>query len=211
MSIDIKAAETQSLAALKTIRLGFALTGSLCTLRMAVEMMAHLRSCGALITPILSTTVASVDSRFGSAQDWRRHIIDAAGNPDIIDSIPLAEPIGPKKLFDILLICPCSGNTIAKLAQGIADTAVLMAAKSHLRNGRPLLIAPSTNDGLAANAKNIGELLNRKHVYFVPFGQDDYRNKPRSLLADMSQVPQALVAALHGEQLQPLLVHSIAK
>jgi dipicolinate synthase subunit B len=146
-----------------------------------------------------------VSSRFGTAAD---HIETAA---EICGALPLhtisqVEPIGPKKLLDILIIAPCTGNTIAKLAHGIADTPITMAAKSHLRNGRPVLIAISTNDGLAGAAENIGKLLNRKHIYFVPFRQDDPVEKPTSIVADFSMIPRAMEHALCGSQIQPILL-----
>jgi len=128
----------------------------------------------------------------------------------VIDSLVKAEPIGPKKLLDVLVICPCTGNTLAKLANGITDSTVTLAAKAHLRNGRPLVLCPATNDALAASAKNIGALLDKKHVYFVPFRQDDPQGKPTSLVADFSLVPDAIAAALEGRQLQPLLLGSPA-
>ena len=128
------------------------------------------------------------------------------GSTTVIDTIPAAEPIGPKKLFDLIIVAPCTGNTIAKLAAGISDTAVTMAAKAHLRNGRPVVVAVASNDGLSAGAKNIGELLNRKNYYFVPFGQDNALQKPCSLVADFSQIPETVEAALRGEQLQPVLL-----
>ena len=157
------------------------------------------------VTPIFSLAAQTVDSRFGAA--WE-HLDRAAAicERDVITTIDQAEPIGPKKLLDILVIAPCTGNTLAKLAHGIADTPVTMAAKSHLRNGRPLLIAVSTNDALAGAAENIGKLLNRKHIYFVPFGQDDPHNKPNSMVADFTQLPQALEMALLGQQIQPILI-----
>ena len=159
------------------------------------------------IVPILSETAAATSTRFGRAEDWQARILDICGR-GIIDSIREAEPIGPQGLLDVLVIAPCTGNTLAKLAAGIADTAVTMAAKAHLRNGRPLLIAPATNDGLSVSASSIGALLARKYIYFVPFGQDDPQNKPTSLMADFSLVAEAAQAALEGRQLQPLLLGS---
>ena len=126
----------------------------------------------------------------------------------VIATIRDAEPIGPKKLLDVLVICPCTGNTLAKLAAGVTDSSVTMAAKAHLRNGRPLVIAVSTNDGLAASAKNIGTLLDKKNVYFVPFRQDDPEKKPTSLVADFTRIPDVIEAAMRGEQLQPVLLGS---
>lgn len=188
------------------LKIGFALTGSHCTLEKALAAMECLRELGAEIMPIVSPAMIQYDTRFGSAESWRERLLKASGQEHLIESIPAAEPIGPQALLDVLLIAPCSGNTLAKLANGITDTAVLMAAKAHLRNLRPLVLAVSTNDGLGANAKNIGLLLNSKHLYFVPFGQDDASAKPNSLSADMAYIPQTIAAALRGQQLQPILL-----
>ncbi|MCL2818081.1 MAG: dipicolinate synthase subunit B [Clostridiales bacterium] len=187
------------------VKVGFAVTGSHCTLAEAVKAMEEVRKAGAEITPILSFSVKNEDTKFGKAEDWRGKISEICGNP-IIDSIVLAEPIGPQRLLDVLLIAPCSGNTLAKLALGISDSPVLMAAKAHLRNQKPLVLAISTNDGLGANAKNLGLLLNTKNVYMVPFGQDNPKEKAGSLLSDMKRIPGALTEALAGRQLQPLLL-----
>ena len=155
--------------------------------------------------PIFSSAAGSIDTRFGMAAEHLRIAEAICGNPPIL-TIAQAEPIGPKKLLDALIIAPCTGNTLAKLAHSIADTSVTMAAKSHLRNGRPVLVAVSTNDALAGAAENIGKLLGRKHYYFVPFGQDDPDGKPTSMVADFSRIPEALDAALKGIQLQPILL-----
>ena len=157
------------------------------------------------LVPIFSFNAATIDSRFGSAQEHMRLAREICGEQPIC-TIQDAEPIGPKKLLDLLIIAPCTGNTLAKLAHGIADTPVTMAAKSHLRNGRPLLIAPATNDALAASAENIGKLLARKNIYFVPFRQDDPAGKPTSMIADFTQIPEAADAAMQGKQLQPVLL-----
>jgi dipicolinate synthase subunit B len=186
-------------------RVAFVLTGSYCQLAAALEAMSALVVAGAKVLPVISYSVNDFDSRFGTAEEWRQLIKAKSGAEDIIDSLNKAEPIGPGGLTDALVIAPCSGNTIAKLALGITDTPALMAAKSHLRGGKPLVIAVSTNDGLAANAKNIGLLLNSKNIYFVPFGQDEPSKKPTSLLARMDLLPQAVAAALDNYQLQPLL------
>lgn len=186
-------------------KIGFALTGSFCTLDLAVSQMAALHQLGAQILPVISYHVRDMDSRFGTAEYWRKRILDASGAEQIIDNIPDAEPIGPKRLCEIMLIAPCTGNTISKLANGVIDTPVLLAAKSHLRNAGPLVIAVATNDGLSANAKNIGKLLNYKHIYFVPFGQDNPMGKPNSLVAHMDQIPQTLESAFAGKQIQPIL------
>lgn len=186
------------------LRVGFALCGSFCTFEKAIALMTALVGQGAEVTPILSFNAARLDTRFGRAADLRRRIETVAGRA-AIDSIQGAEPIGPKGLLDILLVAPCTGNTLAKLAAGIVDTPVTMAVKSHLRGERPVVLAVSTNDGLAAAAKNIGALLERRHYYFVPFEQDDAFAKPRSLVADLSLAEDALVLALQGRQLGPLL------
>ena len=155
------------------------------------------------VVPIVSECTADTDTRFGAAHDLMREM-ERICDHRVISTVKGSEPIGPQKLLDLLIICPCTGNTLGKLAAGITDTSVTMAAKAHLRNGRPLLIAPSTNDGLSASAASIGTLLARKHIYFVPFGQDDPEKKPASLVADFTQVADAAQAALEGRQLQPM-------
>ncbi len=187
----------------KTI--GFALCGSFCTHARAMEALEQVKARFARVVPIVSQCVADTDTRFGSAHDLMREM-ERICDHRVISTVKAAEPIGPQKLLDLLIICPCTGNTLGKLAAGITDTSVTMAAKAHLRNQRPLLIAPSTNDGLAASAPSIGALLGRKYIYFVPFGQDDPEKKPTSLVADFSQVADAARAALEGRQLQPLLL-----
>lgn len=186
------------------LRLGFALTGSFCTFSKALASMEKCRELGYEILPILSPAAYSTDTRFGEAAAWIEKIEALCGRKIIAD-IPGAEPIGPKNMTDILLVAPCTGNTLAKLANGITDTAVTMAVKSHLRGGKPVVLAVSTNDALSGSAANLGTLLNRRHYYFVPFQQDDPIKKPTSLVADFSQIPQTLDAALKGQQLQPLL------
>lgn len=186
------------------MELGFAMCGSFCTFSRVFPVMEQLVGRNS-VTPIFSDAAYAVDSRFGTAA---AHIARAAalcGRPPL-HTLAEVEPIGPKKLLDALVIAPCTGNTLAKLAHGIADTPVTMAAKSHLRNGRPVLIAVSTNDALAGAAENIGRLLARKHYYFVPFRQDDPEGKPASLVADFAAIPAALEAAMAGRQLQPLLL-----
>ena len=183
--------------------IGFALTGSFCTFQKALTAMRHLRDDGYRLLPILSFNAYSLDTRFGKSADFNREIEEICDHP-IIHTIEAAEPIGPKKLLDALLICPCTGNTLAKLAAGIADTPVTLAAKSHLRNQRPVIIAVSTNDALAAAAKNIGELQNRRHYYFVPYQQDEPESKPTSIVADFSRCNEAVAAALAGKQLRPV-------
>ena len=183
---------------------GFALCGSFCTYELVFPVMEELaKRCS--VIPIFSGISSTVDSRFGRASDFLARAEQITGNVPLL-TIPAVEPIGPKKLLDALVIAPCTGNTLAKLAHSIADTPVTMAAKSHLRNGRPVLIAVSTNDALAGAAENIGKLLARRHYYFVPFGQDDPYNKPTSIVADFQKIPQALHAALEGYQLQPVLL-----
>ena len=184
-------------------RLGLALCGSYCTYEKLFAALPGLKEQYDLI-PILSDTAAETDTRFGRAADHIRRLAELTGRR-VITTIAEAEPLGPKEPMDALLIAPCTGNTLAKLSQGITDSSVTMAAKAHLRNGRPLVLAFSTNDGISGSAENIGRLLNRKHVYFVPFGQDDPAKKPRSLQADFSLLAETVEAALRGEQLQPIL------
>lgn len=190
---------------MEPIRVGFAFCGSFCTYHQAMTALEQVHARYGDVTPIVSEASAATDSRFGPAHEYMREMERICGKR-VIDSIPKAEPIGPKHLLDVLVICPCTGNTLAKLANGITDTTVTMAAKAHLRNGGPVVLCMATNDGLAASARNIGTLLDKKHVYFVPFGQDDPAEKPTSLVADFSQVCDAIDAALRGEQLQPLLL-----
>lgn len=197
--------EREKITCLNGIRIGYGLCGSFCTFSKAIEQIRRLRDQGADITPLMSFNAASLDTRFGTAESFRREIEEITGK-SIICTIEGAEPIGPKKMFDVLVLCPCTGNTIAKLAAGITDSPITMAAKSHVRNSRPVVIAVSTNDGLSGSAKNIGTLLNYKSYYFVPFGQDDFRKKPRSLIADFNELPEAVLAALNGVQMQPILI-----
>lgn len=186
------------------LRVGFALCGSFCTLSQVLPVLEELAGTGAEITPIMSETVYSTDTRFGSAADIRKRITGAAGR-DIIHTVKDAEPIGPRRLLDALIIAPCTGNTLSKLANAVTDTPVTMAAKAHLRNGGPVIIAIATNDGLGASAKNIGILLNTRNCYFVPFRQDDCGNKPDSLVSHFNLIPQTLEDALGGKQCQPVL------
>ncbi len=190
---------------LKNASIGFAMTGSFCTFAKVVPQIKHLKDLGADIHPIMSEIAYSTDTRFGTAAQFVKEIENITGRK-IIHSIQGAEPIGPKKFLDALIVAPATGNTIAKLAGGITDSAVAMAAKANLRNARPLIIAISTNDALGASAKNIGLLMNMKNIYFVPFGQDDPVNKPKSIVADMSKIEQTLIHALDGVQIQPLLM-----
>lgn len=186
------------------INVGYALTGSFCTFSKSIRVLEELSEIYNII-PILSENSATTDTRFGTADSHIKRIEEITGH-SVIKSINEAEPIGPKKLLDILVISPCTGNTIAKLANGIADTSVTLSAKSHLRNNRPLVIAVSTNDGLGANAKNIGTLLARKNFYFVPFGQDDHIEKANSLVAHFEKLPETIEFALTGRQLQPIII-----
>ncbi|MEE0111591.1 MAG: dipicolinate synthase subunit B [Oscillospiraceae bacterium] len=186
------------------MKVGFAMCGSFCTYSKVFPIM-ELLSRDYQVVPVFSEAAYTVDSRFGTAKEHIETAQEICGT-EPLHTISQVEPIGPKKLFDILVIAPCTGNTLAKLAHGIADGPVTMAAKSHLRNGRPVLVAVSTNDALAGAAENIGKLLARKHYYFVPFGQDDACGKPTSMVADFTKIPQALEAALEGRQLQPILL-----
>ncbi|MGN1107319.1 MAG: dipicolinate synthase subunit B [Huintestinicola sp.] len=192
------------LTSLEGKKIGIAMCGSFCTFSKAFEQMIKLKAAGAELTPIMSYHASTLDTRFGTAEENIMTAESICGR-GVINTIPLAEPIGPKRMFDLLIVCPCTGNTLAKLAIGITDNPVTMAVKSHLRNGRPVLIAVSTNDALSASAKNIGTLLNTKNIYFVPFKQDDFIKKPRSAVADFSQIPAAAIAAIEGRQIQPIL------
>ncbi len=186
------------------MNIGFAMCGSFCTYAQVFPVMEELAKKHN-ITPIFSPVSYTTDSRFGTSAEHIQRATDICGKVPL-HTIAEVEPIGPKKLLDALIIAPCTGNTLAKLAHSIADTSVTMAAKSHLRNGRPVLIAVSTNDALGGAAENIGRLLGRKHYYFVPYRQDDPTGKPTSMVADFSKIPQALDAALTGYQLQPMLL-----
>ena len=186
------------------MEIGFALCGSFCTFSEVFPIMEELAKYHHII-PIFSFAASSVNSRFGTAQEHMRRAENICGSVPL-HSIEAVEPIGPKKLLDALIVAPCTGNTLAKLAHSIADTPVTMAVKSHLRNGRPVIIAISTNDALGGAAENIGKLMVRKHYYFVPFRQDDAANKPTSIVADFTSIPQTLDAALAGRQIQPMLL-----
>lgn len=188
------------------ITVGFAMCGSFCTFKaVTAELRKLAKINGINIIPIMSGNAFSLDTRFGEAAMWQSEIKNICKN-EIIHTTEQAEPIGPKKLLDALIIAPCTGNTLAKLASGITDTPVTLAAKAHLRNSRPVIIAVSTNDALSGAAKNIGELLNRKNYYFVPFGQDNANGKPRSMVADFSLIKQTLDSALEGKQQQPIII-----
>ena len=190
---------------LKNIKIGFALTGSFCTFQKTIEQIEKLVKLGAEVIPIMSYNSYTLDTKFGTASEHINRIKQIT-NKEIIHTIQEAEPIGPKKMTDIMLIAPCSGNTMAKLANGITDTPVTMAAKSHLRNQKPLVIAISTNDALSGSAENIGKLLNRKNYYFVPFRQDNPITKPTSLVFDSNMIINTLEKALELEQIQPILL-----
>lgn len=192
------------------LRIGFAITGSHCTIHEVTQVMKRLVDEGAEVTPIISYSVDSMNTRFGKAEDWK-HQFQEITHKELISSIPDAEPIGPTKMFDCVVIAPCTGNTLAKLANGIIDSPVLMAAKSHLRNQRPLVVAISSNDGLGLNARNIGTLLITKNIYLVPFGQDNPEVKANSLVAHMDKIPDTILMACAGKQIQPVLVDYLVK
>lgn len=185
--------------------IGFAMTGSFCTFKKVLEEMERLAEAGARLVPIMSRNACTTDTRFGRAADICERVEGICGR-HIISTVAEAEPIGPKGYLDLLIIAPCTGNSLAKLAAGIADTSVTMAAKAHLRNSKPVLVAVSTNDGLANAAKNIGSLMNYKNICFVPFRQDDYIKKPTSVVADMTRILPAAKEALEGRQIQPVLL-----
>lgn len=187
---------------LSGLRVGFAVCGSFCTFGRAFEALGELVELGCEVTPIMSHNAYTLDTRFGTAQQHAARLFELTGKT-VIHDIPAAEPVGPKKMFDVLVVAPCTGNTLAKLALGIVDTPVCMAVKSHLRNERPVVIAVSTNDALSGAAKNIGALRNYKNFYFVPLAQDDPLAKPFSLVANFGLIPRTIMAALDGKQLQP--------
>lgn len=186
----------------KSIGIGF--TGSFCTYEKVFHALEELKQTGASLLPVFSDHAATIDSRFGSSQEFLARARELT-EKEPITTIPQAEPIGPKGLMDILVIAPCTGNTLSKLANGISDTPVLMAAKSHLRNNRPLVISLSTNDALGMNLKNIGILLNTKNIYFVPFGQDNFEAKPNSMTAFTELLPETIACALNYQQIQPVI------
>ena len=185
-------------------RIGYALCGSFCTLKKMIDQMETLARAGYDIVPIMSANTYSTDTRFGTAESFRERVENICGRP-VLHTLAEVEPFGPKKLLDLLVVAPCTGNTLGKLAGGIADSVVTFACKAHLRNARPVILAVSTNDALAASAENIGKLLGRKHFYFVPFGQDAPEEKPCSMVAVFSLLPETVEAALEGRQLQPVL------
>lgn len=191
---------------MENLNVGFAMCGSFCTFSSVIEQMqALLKNENVNIIPIMSSTAYSTDTRFGKSSYFKEKI-EKMTNNSIVHTIAGAEPIGPKKLLDILIIAPCTGNTLAKLANGITDSPVTLAAKAHLRNQRPVVIAVSTNDALSSSAKNIGQLMNYKNIFFVPMKQDDFSNKPTSVVADFSLIEQSMKYALEGIQIQPVLL-----
>ncbi len=191
---------------LKNIKIGLGITGSFCNLKDIKSVITNLRDEGAeKIIPIISYSIQEEINRFGTPKETIKQLEELTSNK-VVDTISKAEPIGPQNLIDILVIAPCTGNTIAKLSNAITDTPVLMAAKSHLRNNKPVLLGIASNDALGANAKNIGELLNTKNIYFVPFKQDDYEKKPKSLVYDFNLLTNSILQALDSKQIQPILL-----
>lgn len=190
---------------LKGLNLGIGICGSFCTFKDVIKEIKNLVELGINVYPVFSFNAQSIDTRFGKAEDIIKTIKDITGN-NIITTIEDAEPIGPTNFLDAFLVAPCTGNTMAKLNKGITDTPVLMACKSNLRNNKPVILALATNDALGANLENIGGLINKKNIYFVPFGQDDYIKKPKSMIANFSSIPEAIEKSLNGEQLQPIIV-----
>ena len=190
---------------MRTERVGFAVSGSFCTHEQVLKALEQLTAVYETVVPIVSETSAFTDTRFGDARELLDTVERLTGRK-AVSTIREAEPIGPKKLLDVLVVAPCTGNTLGKLSCGITDTAVTLAVKAHLPTEQPMLLAVATNDGLSGAARNLGELLVRKNIYFVPFGQDDPAGKPCSLVADFSRLPDTVDAALRGEQIQPLLL-----
>ncbi len=187
------------------IKIGFGLTGSHCTIAEVLPYLKQLKDEGAEITPIFSPAVLTTNSRYGTAKELLQEVTQITGEEPLATIVEV-EPIGPQKTLDVMVVAPCTGNTLAKLALGITDTSVTMACKAQLRNNRPVVLAISTNDGLSANARNLGTLLNRKNVYFVPFGQDAPQSKQASLNAKTSLIPETILEALNQRQIQPLLI-----
>lgn len=183
---------------------GFAITGSFCTYEKIKDVVRRLVEEDNRVIPIFSNSAQTVNCRFGNARDFIIEIQEITGEHGIF-TLQEAEPIGPKAFLDVLVIAPCTGNTMAKLCAGITDSPVLMAAKAHMRNEKPVVISVSTNDALGANLKNIGELMNTKNIYFVPFGQDDYVKKPKSMIAHVDQISETVEEALKGRQIQPVI------
>lgn len=188
--------------------IGYGITGSFCTFAKTRKEVVRLAEMGANVIPIFSYQAQSCDTRFGSAKEFVEGICEITGNEGI-KTMQQAEPIGPNNFLDIMVIAPCTGNSAAKLCNGITDTPVLMAAKAHMRNGKPLVIAISTNDALGVNFKTIGGLMNMKNIYFVPFGQDNHKSKPNSMIAKMELLPETIEAAMRGKQIQPIVVADV--
>ena len=184
--------------------IGYGITGSFCTFAQTRKQVIRLKEMGAKITPIFSFQTQTLDTRFGSAKEFVEGICEITDSEGI-RTIPEAEPIGPNNYLDVMVIAPCTGNTAAKLCNGIVDSPVLMAAKAHMRNGKPLVIAISTNDALGMNFKNIGALMNMKNIYFVPFGQDNHKSKPNSMIAHLELLPETIEYAMKGKQIQPVI------
>ena len=190
---------------MKDIKIGYAICGSFCTVKQSINELKKLTEAGADITPIMSPVVYNTDTRFAKSDDLKKSVSEFTGK-EIWHTVEQTEPIGPKSLLDLLIIAPCTGNTLSKIANGVTDTSVTMAAKAHLRNNKPVLLAIATNDALSGSAQNIGKLLNTKNIYFVPFGQDDAIKKPTSIICDFSKIISAAEYALNGKQLQPILI-----
>jgi len=184
---------------------GYALSGSHCTFAEVMPQIQRFIDLGANVVPIVTNTIMTTDTRFGTSENWLKQLKDITGN-DIISTIVEAEPLGPSKKLDVVVIAPCTGNTTSKLANAQTDSAVLMAAKAQMRNQKPVVLAISTNDGLGLNAANIAKLINAKNIYFVPFGQDNPQQKPNSLVARMDLIVEACEAAIEGRQLQPMII-----
>ena len=193
------------MSAISTLRIGFALTGSFCTFDRVMAQIKQLREKGADITPIMSFNASSLDTRFGKAEDFKGQLEAITGHAPLL-TLAEVEPIGPKGMFDVLVVAPCTGSTLGRLANGISDTPVTLAVKSHLRRSRPVILAISTNDALGASMRNIALLKNTKYVYLVPMAQDDTANKPNSLVADFTRIEDTIIAAQAGKQLQPLFL-----
>ena len=190
---------------LSSYTIGYGITGSFCTFEKTKIAVGELVKLGAAVVPIFSYNVQRMDTRFGGAKEFMEAVEEITGNHGI-KTIQEAEPIGPKANLDVMVIAPCTGNTMAKLWKGITDSPVLMASKAHLRNQKPLVISISTNDAMGMNFKNIGNLMNTKNIYFVPFGQDDYKKKPASLIGDLKLLPDTIDLAMEGRQIQPVVV-----
>ncbi len=189
---------------LKGVKIAFVMTGSFCTFDKAFKQARILKELGAELIPIMSFNAYSLNTRFGVAEENIAILEEICGRK-VIATIEDAEPIGPKKMADIMIVAPCTGNTLAKLAMSITDTPATMAVKSHIRNSRPVVLAVSTNDALAGSCKNLGALMNIRNYYFVPLTQDDYASKPTSLVSDYGLIPLTMESALQGNQLQPIL------